>query len=144
MSLDDKYLELSAPYAAQSLASTAVVAQMISIPGMAVTRVKFLIGTATVSSGNIIVKFNKRPTLNSATNESLIAQLSIPGGVAAGTVYYKNVASAIKLLPGEVISVEVTTAAAGGGAAGAGMAMVEGYRSYESPVNQPTTMVASA
>lgn len=119
---------------AQSLGSAAVINQFVCQNAVMLEFIGFLVSTATVSSGNIVVAVKKRPTVGSATGEVLIANITIPSGVAAGKRYGKMI-SPVQFQLGDVISFEVTTASAGGGAAGAGYAMVGVNFSPESLAN---------
>ena len=134
---------LAASVAPGSLGSTAVISEHVCIGNQVeIRRVAIAISTATVSTGNIVVTVRNRPTVGSATGQSTLATLTIPTGVAAGKVYYKDVNQAI-IVPGGSIAFEVTTAAAGGSAAGAGVC---GFIAQEDPEYAPnlSSMVASA
>lgn len=120
--------------AAQSLGSAAVVNQFVCQNPVMLEFIGFLISTATVSSGNIVVTVKKRPTVGSSSGEVSIDTITIPTGVAAGVRYGKMI-DPVQFQVGDVISFEVTTASAGGGAAGAGYAMVGVNFSPESLVN---------
>lgn len=129
--------------AEQALTSTAVIAEWVCGTGrFQVKRIGFVVTTATVSSGNIVLEVNHRPTALSSSSEVQKDTLTIPGGVAAGTVYYTEV-TPFALGPGESISLEVTTAAAGGGAAGKGFFCFEVDEDPEYKSNE-SEMVASA
>lgn len=106
-------------------------------------RILAVISTATVSTGTIVVNFDKRITTDSDTGRVTggVGTLNIPTGVAAGKVYYKDVH--VDLQPGDQIATTVTTAAAGGGAAGAAYLEVELVDRDEVAANC-TDMVASA
>lgn len=128
---------------AGSLTAAAVLADdFIAQEKMEVKQIAFVISTATVSSGNIVITVKKRITVDSATGEVTIGTLSIPTAVAAGAVYYKDV-TPVKVDQGEQVVFEVTTAAAGGGAAGAGYALLQADQSPEEPADN-ADMVASA
>lgn len=105
-------------------------------------RIALCVTTATVSSGNIVVTFRKRPTPGSSSGQSTVGTITIPTGIAAGKVYYKDV-SPVVFAPGDQLIAEVTTAAAGGGAAGAAAHGFEGEDDPEYAGNQ-TDMVESA
>lgn len=102
-----------------SLASAAVVQSFTVLEQGQVDRLYFAVSTTVVSSGNVVVTFKRRPTLNSASGEVSIGTIVIPAGTAAGKVLYKGVTPVV-CAAGEQIVIEVTTAAAGGGAAGNG------------------------
>lgn len=82
-----------------------------------IRRVYAAITTATVSSADIVVAVKKRGTFGSTSGETTIATLNIPTAKAAGVVMYKSF-DAVNCAAGDQIVFEVTTAAAGGGAAG--------------------------
>jgi len=107
---------------AQSLGSAAVIARFAPAERVQLQRIQFSVSTATVSSGNIVVTVKKYITPGSATGAVTIDTLTIPTGVTAGTVYYKDV-EPTAIAVGEEIVFEVTTASAGGGAAGAGFSL---------------------
>lgn len=112
--------------AAESLTSAAVISSHVCMLPMEVKQIKFAVSTATVSSGDIVITAKKYVTIGSATGAVTLGTLTIPTGVAAGKVYYKPLdPNDASFLPGEVLVFEVTTAAAGGGAAGAGSSLFE-------------------
>lgn len=111
---------------AQSLASAAVVAQHIFSNGAVIRKIGFKLATAVVSTGNVVVTFKKRPIPGSSSGESSIGTITIPNGAAAGAYYAKMLSSPVQLAEGQVLSIEVTTAAAGMGAAGDGYAVFSG------------------
>lgn len=136
--------QLASPSSAttESLTSAAIVQRHLIMEGAKAARFMFHIATATVSSGNIVVKLKKYLSYNVSTNAVTIATLNIPTAIAAGQIYYVNCDS-VDLLPGNELIVEVTTAAAGGGAAGAGFAGILLYHGADDPRNIPV-MVLSA
>ena len=109
---------------------------------VAIQRVAVVVSTAVVSTGAVVVTVKNRPTVASATGEASITTLSIPAGTAAGKVVYKDINEAL-IAPGGSLVFEVTTAAAGGSAAGAGVC---GFIVQEDPEYAPnlSSMVASA
>lgn len=134
---------LSGAVAPAVLTSTGVKSEYACIgERVAIQRVAISISTAVVSSGGVVVTVKNRPTLASATGESSITTLTIPAGTAAGKVVYKDINEAL-IVPGGSLVFEVTTAAAGGGAAGAG---IYGFVMSEDPeykLNE-SSMIASA
>lgn len=126
-----------------SLASTAVVKRYASIRPMVVRKIAVAVTTATVSTGNIVVTVSKYHTIGASTSAVVLGTIAIPGGVAVGKVYYKDLAAIQKLVVGDELIFEVTTAAAGGGAAGAGVCMFDADDSPETSANN-SDMVASA
>lgn len=83
-----------------------------------IKRIYAIITTAIVSSADVVVKFDRRILTNSDTGrgDGDIGVLNIPTTTAIGKVVYKDVN--VSLAPGDQIVPQVTTAAAGGGAAG--------------------------
>jgi hypothetical protein len=125
-----------------ALTSAAVVQSFTVLSQCQVDQLFFAISTSVVSSGNVIVAFKRRPTIGSSSGEVTIGSLTIPGGAAAGKVYYKQV-SPVVCAAGEQIVIEVTTAAAGMGAAGNGQGFFDAEQDPETNANNPD-MVASA
>lgn len=107
-----------------------------------VSQIKALVDVAVVSTGAVVITVRKRPTPGSASGQSTVGTLSIPAGTAAGKVYYKAV-SPVSFAEGDEMVFEVTTAAAGGSAAGSALAGFYSYESPEVPLNE-SDMVASA
>lgn len=127
---------------AESLGSAAVIKRYAIGANISIRRFGFAIKTATVSSGNIVVKLKYYPVVGSSASEVVLSTLTIPTAIAAGKVYYANLDS-VKLYPGQELVVEVTTASAGGGAAGDGYSLIEGYHNPDDPRNN-SSMVLSA
>lgn len=136
------HLAIPSGASTESLGSAAVIKRHVIMLGCKVRKFMFYVSTATVSSGNIVVALKKRSAYGVTSGEVTLDTLVIPTGVAAGTIYYANLDSA-DLLPGNELVVEVTTAAAGGGAAGAGFSGVDLYHGPEEAVNV-SAMVLSA
>jgi hypothetical protein len=88
------------------------------------------------------VTVRARPVVGSAAGQVTLGTLSIPGGTAAGKVVYKDL-NQQAIQPGGSLVFEVTTAAAGGGAAGAGLCGFIAQEDPEYPVNE-SSMIASA
>ena len=108
-----------------------------------VRRLMFYITTATVSSGSIVMRMLYRPVFGASTNQVVLGTLTIPTAVAADVVYYKDITPYNGLIGPGTIAFEVTTAAAGGGAAGAGVwDVVAVGLDPEAPLNLPK-LVAS-
>ena len=134
---------LSASVAPGSLASTAVICEYACVgERMGIQRVAVAISTAVVSSGGVVVTIRNRPTVASATGQSTITTLTIPAGTAAGKVVYKDINEAL-IVPGGSLVFEVTTAAAGGGAAGQGVCGFVASEDPEYKLNE-SSMIASA
>lgn len=136
------HLAIPSSSSTQSLTAAAVIQRSLVMEACEVGRIMFAISTATVSTGNIVIAFKQRTAFGVTAGEVTLGSLNIPGGVALGKVYYKDLDS-VKLLPGQELVVEVTTAAAGGGAAGAGFAGIKLGHAPEAPVNV-AAMVLSA
>jgi hypothetical protein len=107
------------------LTSAAVIKKFTSLRQMQVRRAAFGISVATVSNANIVITIKKYVTLGSASNEVTLDTIVIPGGTAAGKVYYVDFPAVATLAVGDELVFEVTTAAAGGGAAGSGFCMFD-------------------
>lgn len=115
--------------------------------GLKVFRVQFVVTTSVVSTGAVTIVVKKRPLVGSATGEVALATLIVPAASVAGDVIYKDVsansASGNHFDPGQELAFDVTVAAAGGGAAGAGIGLVECEEDPEFAGNQ-ARMIASA
>lgn len=127
---------------ASSLASAAVVKKYAFFRPAYVRRIGIGVTTAIVSTGSVVVTIKKYPTMGSNSGEVSLGTITIPAGTAAGKVFYKALGS-VKLIEGDELVFEVTTAAAGGGAAGAGVCMFDADDNPEMPANN-SDMVASA
>lgn len=115
---------------AQSLTSNANIANYLAMAKVLVRRVSFQVTTATVSSGGIVLTFYVRPTPGSTAGQVTLGTITIPTAIAAGTVYYNDLGETGVLLPGQELACDVTTAAAGGGAAGAGYFVPQEIEEY--------------
>lgn len=134
---------LAASVAPGSLASAAVIAEHACVgERVEVKRVALAVSTSVVSSAPVVVTVRARPVVGSSAGQVTIATLSIPGGTAAGKVVYKDL-NQQAIQPGGSLLFEVTTAAAGGGAAGAGLCGFIAQEDPEYPVNE-SSMIASA
>jgi hypothetical protein len=127
---------------AQSLTSAAVINSQPIVKRCLIKRLSFIVSTATVSSGNIVITAYYRPTVGSSSSQVSLGTITIPTSIAAGKVYYKDI-TPYSAAPGGDVSFSVTTAAAGGGAAGAGFCAVEFEQDPEVAANE-SNMVASA
>lgn len=107
----------------QSLASAAVINRYLVAQQQEVSLLALAISTSVVSTGNVVVTFKRRPTLGSSSGEVSLGTITIPNGAAAGKTYYKSIDPVVCAVGEEVIA-EVTTAAAGMGAAGNGQGFV--------------------
>lgn len=143
MSYVDKNSSVVSSLTELSLASTAVIQKFSALRQFIPRRLAIGITTATVSNANIVVTVKKYLALNNNANAVTLDTIVIPGGVAIGKMYYVDLNGATKIAPGEELVFEVTTAAAGGGAAGKGIAYVECEDSPEMPANH-SLMIESA
>lgn len=82
-----------------------------------VWRLQAKVTVATVSTASIVLTFRRRPTFGSSSGQSTLGTLTIPTTIAVNKIYYKDI-TPVNCTLGDQIVVEVTTAAAGGGAAG--------------------------
>jgi hypothetical protein len=122
--------------AAQSLGSAAVVNQFLCQRPVSLVFIGFAISTQTVSSGNIVVTIKKRNGIGVSAGEVSLGTITIPTGALVGKVYGKYIDPSVFGI-GDVIAFEVTTAAAGMGAAGAGFSMIQVNYSPEELSNNP-------
>lgn len=128
----------------EALTSAAVIARHMFLLPANVKRLAFVITTATVSTGNIVITAKKYVTPGSASGAVTLDTLTIPTGVAAGTYYYKNVnPETYSFKRTEELVFEVTTAAAGMSGAGAGYSLFEADYDPEN-IKNDTDAVASA
>lgn len=108
-----------------------------------VVRIGAVVTTAVVSTGNVVIDFDKRVTTDSDTGRVTdgVGQLKVATATGVGKVVYKDVR--VNLDAGDQVVVAVGTAAAGGGAAGGGRYFFEYVPREETAANQ-ADMVASA
>lgn len=121
---NNKMYPIQAKPAAQSLTAAANVANFLIGAKCLVKRISFQVKTTVVSTGAVVITVYKRPTPGSAGGQSVLGTLSIPAAAVAPNVYYKDLAGT-SFQPGDELAFDVTTAAAGGGAAGDGYAIPE-------------------
>lgn len=114
----------------------------LAVENVRATRIGIKITTATVSSGSIVINFRRRPTFASSSGQSSLGTITVPTAIAANKVYYKDI-TPVNMTEFDQVVVEVTTAAAGGGAAGQGVAFLVVDYDAETPAND-SNMVASA
>lgn len=121
-------------YSRVAAAPTALTATGVLAPGFIANKnvqlavAQFRVTTAIVSTGAVVITLKKRVLPNSSSGEVVIGTLSIPAGAVAGAVYYRTFdedLAANTFRPGDELVYEVTTASAGGGAAGAGIPLPE-------------------
>lgn len=124
-----------------SLASASAEEHSVMV-GMTVRRLMVHITTAVVSSGNVVVTFYKRSAPGVSAAQVTLGTIVIPPAALVGSVYYKDIESP-DFTPGQALFVQVTTVAAGGGAAGAGMYGANIFHREEAAPNV-SAMIASA
>lgn len=107
-----------------------------------VWRLLFYVTTATVSTVSIVVRFYYRPVAGSSSGQVTLGSITIPTAIAADKVYYYDV-TPYNMPAMSQVAFEVITAAAGGGAAGAGYWDVVSDFDPETALNS-SKMVASA
>lgn len=94
---------------------------------------------AITSSGAIVVTVRKRPTPHSAAGQSSLGTITIPAAAALGNSYYLELDEDENTLkPGEQVALEVTTAAAGGGAAGNAVAWIDAEDNPQALIDDTT------
>lgn len=110
-----------------SLASAAVVGPAHNATRhCAVKRVGVKVVGAITSSGAIVVTVRKRPIPHSSSGQSSLGTITIPAAAAVGASYYLELDEDLNTFrPGEQLALEVTTAAAGMGAAGTAVAWID-------------------
>lgn len=119
-----------------SLASAAVIDRHTVLEGVNVERFLFQLTTA-VAGGPVVLALRQRTGYGVTAGQITVATLTIPTGAAIGQIYYKDV-DPVKLVPGQELVAEVTSA----GSAGAGFVGVKMGHSPEMPGNV-SVMVAS-
>ena len=135
-------MPLWTPAQDESLGTAAVIAAWAVLRTSYVRRLAFTLKTAVVSSGSVVITFKRYPTHGSSAGAVTMGTVTVPAAALAGKCYYKDI-SAVKVSPSEMVVAEVTTATAGGGAAGDGTAWIETEDSPED-VRNNTNMIASA
>lgn len=123
-----------------SLASNAVIKKYAFFRPAIIRRVGVGITTTCNSTGVVVVAVKKYPTMGSNASAVTLATLNIPATSAAGKVIYIPLASAQKLIEGDELVFEVTTAAT---TAGVGVCMFDADDNPEMPANN-SDMVLSA
>lgn len=122
------------------LTSNAVIKKFAFFRPAIIRRVGIAISTACNSAGAIIVKVKKYPTFGSNSGAVDLATITIPAAQAAGGVVYKVLSPSAKLVEGDELVFEVTTAAT---VAGKGTCMFDADDSPEVVLNN-SDLVASA
>lgn len=109
---------------------------------MRVWRFMAYVTTATVSTGTIVVQMLYRPVYGSSSGQVVVATVNIPTGVAVDKIYYKDL-TPYNIAAGNEIAFNVSTAAAGGGAAGGCILQFLADFSPEAAVNQSKFVLSS-
>lgn len=121
-----KFNSMALAGTAEDLTGAAVRATYNCSRAVIVRKIMFNVKTAVVSTGSVVVTVKKYILPGNSAGASTLGTITIPAGTAAGVVVYKQLSdSAAKLAVGDQLVFEVTTAAAGGGAAGDGYSMFE-------------------
>jgi hypothetical protein len=124
-----------------SLADAAFVAGSRSYPATPqMVRSLWATITAAVATAACVVTYTYRPTPGSATGQITLGTLTLPLAAAAGKFFYKNLATAQKIMPGGEIVVSFSGGSGAGGLAAVGMTTDP---SWDSPSNN-VNAVASA
>lgn len=89
------------------------------------------------NTGAAVIAFDKIQSFGGPRGNGDVGTLAIPANPVLGTVYYKDVS--IRMLPGDTVVAEVTTA----GAAGSGHIACYSYFDHNVPANF-SAMIASA
>jgi hypothetical protein len=113
----------------------AVIATQLSFEPTRVWRLAAYITTAVVSTGTVVLQLLYRPTAGSSSGQVVLGSLNIPAGTAADKVIYKDI-TPYNLPAGSQLAYSVSTAAAGGGAAGAAIVEVLTDFSPEAVLNE--------
>lgn len=116
-----------------SLASGSTEEHILFIGGTA-RRLMVCVTTAVVSTGNVVVSFFKRSGPGVSSGQVSLGTISIPPAALVGSVYYKEIESP-DFAPGQALFIQVSTAAAGGGAVGAGVMGVDLFHRPEASLN---------
>ena len=98
-----------------------------------------LVTTAVVSAAPVTVLFYRNPIFGSTVGQVLLGQLLIPAGTAAGKCVYKEI-SPTQVNPGEQITMQITVAATGSGAAAYDVELSDSAEAHGNQAN----MIASA
>lgn len=121
-----------------ALTSNAVIKKFTLARSMYLRQIALVVTTAMNSTGAAVVQVKKYPAAGSSANAVLLGSLSIPAAAVGGQVYYKDI-PAVKLLPGQELVFEVTTAST---TAGKGICLFDADDNPERPAN--VSMIASA
>lgn len=122
------------------LTSNAVIKKFTALREFNLRRVAVGITTQTSSSGGTVLTISRYPTMGASTSAVVLATITVPSAVVVGSVYYKDLLTAVKILPGQELVFEVTTAAT---SAGACLCMFDADDSPETAANV-SAMTASA
>lgn len=128
------------------LAAAAVVSPKFNaVRHVALRRVGIKVVAAITSSGAIVVTIRKRPTPHSSSGQSSLGTITIPAAATLGDSYYLELDEDQNTLkPGEQVALEVTTAAAGGGAAGKAVAWIDAEDNPQELIDDSTFIEVTA
>lgn len=126
---------------AQSLGSAAAIAAFLAPEKMDILQLGFTVSTAVVSSGAAVITFYNRSAQGVTSGQVALGTISVPAATAAGITLFKAIEAQVQ--EGHMVEAVVTTATAGGGAAGAGYCTLKVSFSSENPLNV-TNLLASA
>ena len=120
-----------------TLASTGVKARYTpGVQGCTIRRWGLQLEVATSATAAVVV-LKKRPTPGSAAGEVVLSSLTLATAETAGNTVYSNDLDA-RILPGEQVIVEVTTAATGGTST---FAFLEMDPDWEVPANAKASVI---
>lgn len=111
---------------------------------LTVNRLAFFCVTATVAPTVApLLSVTSRPTYGSATNAVTIGSMTIPTGVTAGSVIYKDIKNNVVIPAGYELSLNVVSAGTGSGSAGTGWFFFEYSMAVDADMNQSKMTVGS-
>lgn len=100
---------------AKDISATGVFAQTLNLMEPAqVNRLYVKVTVAVVSSAPAVITFRRRPTYGSASGQTALGTISVPGGTAANAVFYNDI-TPVLCNAGDQIVADCTTAATSSG-----------------------------
>lgn len=131
--------------AGPSVVTSAADIQEFVVPSkIRVRRILATVSTAIVSTGSVVITVFSRPTVGSTASQVSLGTLTIPAASVAGSTFYKDLSTIVSgVKAGQSVAFAVSTAAAGGGAAGAVYCTFEAEEDPETASNQ-SNLTASA
>lgn len=131
--------------AADDLTGAAVHGEFVCVRQCSLRRVLAAISTLVAADTTApVVAFKKRVKIGDATGEVTIASLTLPEAAAVGEVYYKDPSSRVIFEPGQVLAIEVTTAATDSGVAAGGALYGMEVVDHPEQASEQSNMVESA